>query len=382
MKLFDPVAQGTFIKRPNRFIVMAEINGKIEQCYCPNPGRLIELLIPGTPLLFELNPGPATKYTLSAAIRGNMTIPLYSSRANKVAAQLILPRLFPESSKVKAEFTHGNSRFDFMIDDGQIKKLIEIKACTLIEQGVASFPDAPTIRGLRHLSELAEADAREYKGMIIFVVFNPEAEHFVPNWHTDFDFARALYQHRNTIDIKVFRVSTDQKGECQLIPGELAIFWDKLKPHLIDGGVYLYILELDKETELNIGQLGKFCFQKGWYVYTGSARKNLDARIRRHLSKRKKFHWHIDYLGEKAKTKKILAIRNQFSWECELAASVNELSLHFVPGFGSSDCHCQSHLFYFNENPFHNRDFLDMLFFIVIKNPFYKLTKTIQHPPR
>ena len=106
---------------------------------------------------------------------------------------------------------------------------------------------------------------------------------------------------------------------------------------------YQLYIKLDKTIKLQIGKLGKFTFPKGDYIYTGSAKKNINTRIKRHLSKYKKNHWHIDYLLEN-KHVKILKFLKSTCSECILNQStIGEI---FIKGFGSSDCrqNCKSHL--------------------------------------
>jgi sugar fermentation stimulation protein A len=111
-----------------------------------------------------------------------------------------------------------------------------------------------------------------------------------------------------------------------------------------------------------VGSLGTIAFKQGWYVYAGSARKNLSQRINRHLRKvRKQRHWHVDYLTPCAGKLKALPILSYRNLECDLAADLEELGGKPVPGFGCSDCHCGSHLYYFAKAPMGNRDFVAML---------------------
>ncbi|HEX22686.1 MAG TPA: GIY-YIG nuclease family protein [Chromatiales bacterium] len=94
---------------------------------------------------------------------------------------------------------------------------------------------------------------------------------------------------------------------------------------------------------LSIGRLGTFRFPSGRYLYTGSARRNLVARVRRHLSQDKKLRWHIDYLLT-AHAVKVVDVSLSRDSECPLNQRVaGEI---IVPGFGASDCraHCGSHL--------------------------------------
>ena len=110
---------------------------------------------------------------------------------------------------------------------------------------------------------------------------------------------------------------------------------------------YQLFIRLNQNVKIQIGKLGLFNFPKGTYIYTGSAKKNIDARITRHLSKDKKLHWHIDYLLTNDQSKIINVIQSELS-ECDLNADVKGKII--AEGFGSSDCrkNCKSHLKYIN----------------------------------
>jgi sugar fermentation stimulation protein A len=135
-----------------------------------------------------------------------------------------------------------------------------------------------------------------------------------------------------------------------------------------DGGNYLVLLELPESRTISVGALGPVFFEKGWYVYAGSARKNLSARMARHTRKRgKRMHWHIDYLCPSAGIIKTLPIMSYRNLECELARSLEKLGGRPVPGFGASDCAakgspCSSHLFRFPLAPLEDPRFTDLLF--------------------
>ena len=113
-------------------------------------------------------------------------------------------------------------------------------------------------------------------------------------------------------------------------------------------GVYILLAFLAKDTRLKTGALGEVHFKKGFYAYSGSAMGGLEQRIRRHLRKNKKLHWHIDYLLNHAEIK-MIAIRKTDRKSDECAAARRLLSLGGVPvdGFGSSDCSCNAHLLFF-----------------------------------
>jgi len=108
-------------------------------------------------------------------------------------------------------------------------------------------------------------------------------------------------------------------------------------------GTYALLVELKKDEEIEVGKLGILSFKKGYYTYIGSAMGGLDGRIRRHLRKNKKKHWHIDYLLEKGEIIKVLFIEEKK--ECGIASLLKD-EFYGIAGFGSSDCKCKTHLFY------------------------------------
>lgn len=124
----------------------------------------------------------------------------------------------------------------------------------------------------------------------------------------------------------------------------------------MDSGIYNLIILLLKDKTITIGKLGKFRFPKRYYIYTGSARKNLPSRIERHKRKNnKKLRWHIDYLlnCKYAEVKNVLIYDYGKFCECSLNRKImrKKGSEIIVKGFGSSDCKnkCPAHLVYFKE---------------------------------
>lgn len=111
-------------------------------------------------------------------------------------------------------------------------------------------------------------------------------------------------------------------------------------------GSYCLILEIKKHIKARIGSLGKLSFEKGVYVYAGSALNSLEARIKRHFGKRKKKFWHIDYLTARKSVivKEAYCKLSERKEECEIAKGFMKIGKP-VKGFGCSDCDCESHLF-------------------------------------
>ena len=111
---------------------------------------------------------------------------------------------------------------------------------------------------------------------------------------------------------------------------------------------YQLHIRLGSSQDIVIGRLGRFTFEKGHYLYTGSAMRNMRARLLRHLSGNKTLHWHIDYLLA-AETAVITGISLASESECVLNQSI-KVSIP-VPGFGASDCRagCGAHLKYLGQ---------------------------------
>lgn len=127
----------------------------------------------------------------------------------------------------------------------------------------------------------------------------------------------------------------------------------KLGLEIKDSGIYNLIIKLSEEKKIKIGRLGTFVFPVGFYIYTGSAQNGLEKRINRHYSSQKKFHWHIDYLLYHAKIVKAIRHLGDKKAECELSSLISKRkgAQIIAERFGSSDCICNTHLYYFKKSP-------------------------------
>jgi sugar fermentation stimulation protein A len=349
-------------------------------------------MFPGAKLILEqraslppkpLSPSPAspprakTGWTAAGIYYRDAVAPLYASRANKAAELLILKKIIPGLREIHREFTLGASRFDFLCLDGQGKRhLVEVKACSLIEYGVAMFPDAPSSRALKHLEELAALQGEMYTCHVLFVIVHGKPRLFIPNLHTDPAFAAALSRYGVAIPgtavpgagngpgvrIHAALLCCDREGAAVLTPARVPVDLSHGELAESDRGNYLILLKIPTAVEITAGSLGPRLYEPGWYVYAGSAQKNLSARINRHLRKiRKQKHWHLDYLTPHAEAIKALPIRSYRNLECSLAKALAALGGTAVPGFGCSDCRCASHLYYFTDPPMGSRAFVDLL---------------------
>jgi Uri superfamily endonuclease len=110
-------------------------------------------------------------------------------------------------------------------------------------------------------------------------------------------------------------------------------------------GSYVLLIEVENPLKIRIGKKGSVRFAKGFYAYVGSAMNGLEKRIQRHMGSGKRLFWHIDYLLEKADVIEVFQIESSERLECIIAKKLSE-GFREMPGFGCSDCRCESHLFY------------------------------------
>lgn len=116
-------------------------------------------------------------------------------------------------------------------------------------------------------------------------------------------------------------------------------------------GTYCLLINLKKDSRIKIGNKLSFInFKSGYYIYVGSAMNSLESRLNRHLSDDKKKHWHIDYLllNKNSQITDIYYTVSTKKVECEIARNISPNSSE-IDNFGSSDCECNSHLFYFED---------------------------------
>ena len=125
-------------------------------------------------------------------------------------------------------------------------------------------------------------------------------------------------------------------------------------------GSYTLLIEIEMATEIQVGALGRFAFDKGLYTYTGSAlgrSHSLGTRLTRHLRDSKAMRWHIDYLLQKGRVRRIILCENEIRLECLLNQALGRRTKGIVIArrFGASDCHmgCPAHLYY---HPDHDRE--------------------------
>lgn len=194
----EQIIPAKFLERPNRYLAIVDVDGKEKEVFVPNPGRMKELLIPGVEVAIR----PAkniekrkTHYDLVTVYYANQWICIDSQVPNRFMYDLLINKKlkeFQQFDEIKKEVKYQKSRFDFFLKNKSIEAFLETKSCTLVEEGIALFPDAPTERGTRHLYELVEAIDNGYKSFVTIIIQRDDAEIFRPNRKTDPKFADAF----------------------------------------------------------------------------------------------------------------------------------------------------------------------------------------------
>lgn len=183
---------GKFLSRPNRFIAQVEIEGQVETVHVKNTGRCKELLRSGVDVVLEIsdNPSRKTKYDLISVYKENLGwVNIDSQIPNKVVKEWLEKQ---DYTKIKPEYTYGDSRIDFYMEKGEEKYLMEVKGCTLEIDGIGYFPDAPTERGIRHLRELGRASREGFHCTLTYVIQMEGVYEVRPNTATHPQYGEAL----------------------------------------------------------------------------------------------------------------------------------------------------------------------------------------------
>lgn len=192
---YGKILPARFLARPNRFVARVEAEGQELVCHVKNTGRCRELLVPGATVWLEESPNPnrKTKFDLIAVEKGERLINMDAQAPNHVFGEWATSGHFREGlTLLRPETTYGSSRFDFYWESSKSRGFVEVKGVTLEEDGVVRFPDAPTLRGVKHLEELVKAHEAGYEAAVCFVIQMGDVRWFAPNDATHPEFGQAL----------------------------------------------------------------------------------------------------------------------------------------------------------------------------------------------
>lgn len=215
-----------FKNRPNRFIAEVEVNGNLEIAHVPNTGRCRELLVDDAVVWLKPsdNPNRKTKFSLHFVENKGVLVSLYSQQANSIVYDAIVDGKIRELSSYsihQREKSIDDSRIDIYLENENQKCYVEVKGVTLIVDGEARFPDAPTERGTKHLNELMKLKKEGNRCCVFFLIQHPAGKFFRPNWQNDPNFSQTLNEaHNEGVEILVYRCDNQLTG-IELIPESL-----------------------------------------------------------------------------------------------------------------------------------------------------------------
>lgn len=232
MKFTTPLQAAILIKRYKRFLADVRIaDGTEFTVHCPNSGSMRGCSTPESQVFISRSGNPRRKYpcTLEMIREGTTWIGVNTIRTNHLVTEAIREGLigeFREMDSIKAEVkTSASSRLDLLLTKGDRNIYMEIKTCSLVEDGCAMFPDAVTARGTKHLHELVDLVARGNEGVLFFCVQRMDADHFRPAAHIDPLYAETLvYAQQQGVKILVYQaeVSAEEIRIVHALPFSLA----------------------------------------------------------------------------------------------------------------------------------------------------------------
>lgn len=207
--------EGKFTRRRNRFLVEVLLEGREVLSFLPNSGRMEELLLPGRRVLLREEEGGhrKTSYTLWGIYGDRVLVGVDSTFPNRIFEEALRKRKIPEFQWVERiipEFFYEGGCFDFFLLGKKRRALVEIKSCSLVKNGVALFPDAPTPRGRRQLEGLIKLQERGIEGVVIFMVQREDGRVFSPYKERDPEFAKILSEStRKGVKVLAYRLRVE-----------------------------------------------------------------------------------------------------------------------------------------------------------------------------
>ncbi|MFP3982628.1 MAG: DNA/RNA nuclease SfsA [Desulfurivibrionaceae bacterium] len=196
---FDRLYLFRLVERYQRFLVDVKgEDGRILTAHCPNTGSMRGCLEPGSPVLLSWSGNRKRKYpyTLEMIYTRGTWVGVNTSRTNHLVREALENGIIKEFSgieliKQEVKVSEG-SRLDFFIICHVGQVYMEVKNCTLVEDGIAMFPDAVTKRGSKHLQDLIRLKGEGYETAVFFCVQRMDGRLFAPAVHIDPGYGQKL----------------------------------------------------------------------------------------------------------------------------------------------------------------------------------------------
>jgi sugar fermentation stimulation protein A len=214
---------GTLIRRYKRFLAdVALQDGTRVTAHCPNSGSMQACCQPGRPvyLSYHDNPKRKLKYTWELIRMPTSLVGVNTQVPNRLTAHAIVSGDVPELSgyqTIRREVKAGkHSRIDILLESEDRRPCyVEVKNCTLVSGTQATFPDAVTLRGQKHLGELQNLVAMGFRSVMFFLIQRMDARSFAPAAHIDPHYAQKLHQAwQHGVEILAYDVTIDLAGIC------------------------------------------------------------------------------------------------------------------------------------------------------------------------
>ena len=234
MRFSSPLIRGVLIRRYQRFLAEVRLeNGQVVTAHCPNSGSMQGCNVPGREVLLSPadDPKRKTRYTWELIHLPSTWVGVNTLTANRLLAEAVSDNMIPELGpfdKLLREVKLGHSRIDFCLVRGGLSLFLEVKNVTLVEDGTALFPDAPTARGRKHLQTLMDAIDQGHRATMFYVVQREDAQRFSPAAHIDPAYAQALQRaHKAGVNIIVYGARVSPKEICLDTPLPVVLEKDK-----------------------------------------------------------------------------------------------------------------------------------------------------------
>ena len=193
--------EASFLRRPNRFVLEVFLleTAEVSMVHLHDPGRLEELLRPEARILLQKkdNPGRKTKYDVIAIENTEKDwVLVHSGFHSSIIQKFLLSEFSPlgKLKTIKPEITIGHSRLDFLLGSKNDRIWVEVKGCSLKDGAYGKFPDAPTIRGTKHIETLINCRLSGDRAALIFLITAPGVKYFTPFQDRDPKFAAAFWK--------------------------------------------------------------------------------------------------------------------------------------------------------------------------------------------
>ena len=218
---WPPLVKGTLLKRYQRFLADVKLeDGRTVTAHCPNTGRMTDCCEPGRPVYLSVhdNPKRKLKYTWELIRMPDSLVGVNTLVPNRLVKHAVQTGQVAELrgyADVRSEVRIGDhTRVDLMLQDArQGTCYVEVKNCTMVQSGMARFPDAVTARGLKHLQELGAQVTAGHRSVMFYFIQRMDAEAFAPADDIDPAYGRAL---RNAlasgVEILAYDVHIDLQG--------------------------------------------------------------------------------------------------------------------------------------------------------------------------